>query len=335
MIPTGQFEFMYVPFGLCNSPATFQKYINTIFSELIKRKKILIFIDDFIIFSQDYASNLATLSEVFKTAEQFGLRFNWQKCHFLQTQVEFLGHTIEKNTVRPTERKIEAVMKFPQPVNAKQNQSFLELTGYFRKYIPNYFLIACPLTNLLKTNVQFNFGEKEKAAFNQLKTVLCERPVLRLYNSKAYTELHTDASIHGNGAILLQRDSVSNMVHPIYYASGKTTPAEMKYSSYELEVLAIVKSLKKFRVYLLGIPFKIITDCKAFSLTMAKKDLCGRVARWVLLLQEFDYVIEHRSNKNMTYVDALSRNPLPTAFLINEDEASILARIRRAQKRMV
>lgn len=117
--------------------------------------------------------------------------------------------------MRSTERKIEAVMKFPQPTNAKQNQSFLGLTGYFRKYILNYSLIARPLTNLLKLNVEFQFGEKEKAAFNQLKTKLCDKPVLRLYNPKAYTELHTDASILGYGAILLQRDSGSDKFYPI------------------------------------------------------------------------------------------------------------------------
>lgn len=129
--------------------------------------------------------------------------------------------------------------------------------------------------------------------------------------------------------MLFQRDSVNNNLHPIYYASGKTSAAEMKYTSYELEVLAIVKSLKKFRIYLLGIPFKIVTDCRAFSLTI---DLCVRVARWALLLEEFEYVIEHRSNKNMLHVDALSRNPIPSIFLIKENEESILARIGKAQR---
>ena len=92
--------------------------------------------------------------------------------------------------------------------------------------------------------------------------------------------MHTDASKFGYGAILLQKDDGDGGLHPIYFASGKTTPAEERYSSYELEVLAIIKSLKKFRVYSLGIPFRIVTDCRAFTLTMRKKDLCVRVARW-------------------------------------------------------
>jgi len=140
-------------------------------------------------------------------------------------------------------------------------------------------MIARPLTDLLRADVKFCFGEREKIAFNQLKAMLCDRSVLRLYNPKTYTELHTDASIHGYGAILLQRDNMSGKLYPIYYMSGKTTAAEMKYTSYELEVLTIVKTIKKSRVYFSDIPFKIVTDCQAFALTMSKKDLCVRVAR--------------------------------------------------------
>lgn len=117
----------------------------------------------------------------------------------------------------------------------------------------------------------------------------------------------------------------------MYYASGKTSPIEERYTSYELEVLAIIKALKKFRVYLLGIHFKIITDCKAFTQTMNKKDLCIRVARWALALEEYDYEIQHRPAKNMMHVDALSRNPLPEILLINENDDSLIIRLKKAQ----
>jgi len=131
--------------------------------------------------------------------------------------------------------------------------------------------------------------------------------------------------------ILLQRNDKDGMFHPVYYASGKTTTAKSKYSSYELEVLAIIKALRKFRIYFLGISFKIITDCQAFSLIMSKKDLCVCVARWALLLEEFYYTIKHRPGKNMLHVDALSRNPLPMSMVIDESSESIHARIGKAQ----
>lgn len=132
--------------------------------------------------------------------------------------------------------------------------------------------------------------------------------------------------------ILMQRDCNDMKFHPVYYASGKTTSAEEKYTSYELEVLAIIKALKKFRVYLLGIKFKIVTDCQAFALTMKKKDLSTRIARWALLLEEFSYEICHRPGNNMKHVDALSRNPLPSILLMNECKDSIMSRLICAQK---
>lgn len=195
-------------------------------------------------------------------------------------------------------------------------QSFPGLSGYFRKFIPGYLTIARPLTNLLRANVKFRFGIDERNAFVRLKTMLSENPILKLYRIGAETELHTDASALGYGAILLQRDSESQCLHPINYFSKKTIPAEAKYTSYELEVLAIVKALKRFRIYLLGFAFTIVTDCRAFTLTMNKKDLCVRVARWALLLEEFNYRIEHRPGRNMAHVDALSHNPLPACSLI-------------------
>lgn len=121
------------------------------------------------------------------------------------------------------------------------------------------------------------------------------------------------------------------MFHPVYYVSGRTTPAEAKYDSYKLEVLAIVKALKKFRVYLIGISFTIITDCKAFTQTMQKKDICAQIARWAFFLEDFRYTIIHRPSNNMRHVDALSRHPLPAAMIIEECEDSVLIRLRKNQ----
>lgn len=326
VVPDGQYEFLYAPFGLCNSPAVFQKFINQVFRNLIKNGIVLTYVDDLIIPSVGFEDALTNLKKTLYVAQDFGLDINWKKCNFLQTKIEFLGHIIENGMTRPTDNKTEAVTKFRQPENVKQMQSFLGLTGYFRKFIRNYALIARPLSNLLREGTKFEFGAKEKEAFDQLKCALSTIPVLKLYKQKAETELHTDASMYGYGAILLQKCDADGALHPIYYASGKTTDAEMKYTSYELETLAIIKA-RKFRIYLLGITFKIVTDCQAFSLTMKKKDLCVRVARWALLLEEFDYVIVHRPGRGMMHVDALSRYPRPCSMLIDESEESITARI--------
>lgn len=153
---------------------------------------------------------------------------------------------ISGGRVRPSDRKTGAVRQFPEPTNVKQVQIFLGLSGHFRKFIPDYSAIARLLTNLLRANVEFCFGAAERNAFMRLKVMLSEKPMLNLYRIGAKTELHTDVSALGYDAILLQRDSEDQHFHPVYYSSGKTTSAEAKYSSYELEVLAIVKALKNF-----------------------------------------------------------------------------------------
>ncbi|KMQ91095.1 blastopia polyprotein [Lasius niger] len=331
IVPDGHFEFLRVPFGLCNSPAIFQRFVNLIFKDLIREGIVLAYMDDLIVPSVDCETGLKNLERVLNAASQGGLVINWKKCSLLQIKVEYLGHVIENGCIRPSERKTEAVRSFPTPTSIRQIQSFLGLTGYFRKFIPGYSMIARPLSNLLRAETRFRFDTREKSSFDHLKLILANKPVLNLYRVGAETELHTDASMHGYGAILLQRSNGDGALHPVYYASGKTTPAEEKYTSYELEVLAIVKSLKKFRVYLLGIAFKIVTDCRAFTLTMSKKDLCVRVARWALLLEEFNYEIEHRPGRSMSHVDALSRNPLPACLLIDESDDEITIRLRKAQ----
>ncbi|GFU29043.1 retrovirus-related Pol polyprotein from transposon 17.6 [Trichonephila clavipes] len=138
---------------------------------------------------------------------------------------------------------------------------------------------------------------------------MSEGPILHLYKYGRKTELHTDACKQGYGAILLQ-EAEDGKLHPVYYMSKKTNTAEEKYDSYELEVLAIINALKKFRVYLLGQHFKIVTDCSAFHKTMQKKELITRIARWAFQLEEFDYEIEHRAGSRMKHVDALSRYPV-------------------------
>ena len=132
---------------------------------------------------------------------------------------------------------------------------------------------------MLRKDQSYNFDDKARNAFIQLKTILTQNPVLKIYHSRHETEVHTDASIDGYGAVLLQRSDEDDLLHPVYFMSKKTKKEERNYTSYELEALAIVEALRKLRVYLLGIQFKIITDCAAFQRTMSKKELSTCIAR--------------------------------------------------------
>ena len=174
------------------------------------------------------------------------------------------------------------------------------------------------------------FGETQRNSFQKLKEALTNAPVLTIFDPRNETEVHTDASRDGFGAILMQKCSNDQKWHPIYYMSRKTTPAERAYPSYELEALAIIRALNKFRVYLLGISFKIVTDCKAFEQTLKKRDLSPRVARWVLLLEQYNYEVVHRSGERMQHVDALSRLDSPMCRQVGQ---TLIERIQAAQNK--
>ncbi|GFW05783.1 transposon Tf2-6 polyprotein [Trichonephila clavipes] len=258
-----------MPFGLSTCPSTFQRFINTVFRDLVVQGIVLPYMDDIVILAKNESEAIDRLKK-----------------------------------------------------------SSSSLTGYFRKFIPAYSVIAKPLSDLLRKDTPFNFDVKQKASFDELKRLLCQKPVLGIYRQNCETEIHTDASIDGLAAVLLQRFPDDNSLHPIYYMSRKTSETEKKYTSYELEVLAIIEALKKFKVYILGMPFKIITDCNAFTKTMSKKDLNTRIARWALNLQDYDYTILHRSGSQMAHVDALSR----IQVLTNQCNDSIVHRIKESQE---
>lgn len=162
--------------------------------------------DDLIIPSVDYDSGIEKLERVLKTASRNGLIINWKKCNLLHTRIDYLSHIMENafvlQSVRPRQFK-KFLKSFPTPINVRQIQQFLGLTGYFRKFIPGYSIIARPFTNLMKKEVDFKFESLEESAFNQLKSIPVDKPVLNLYKVGAETELHRDASSHGYGAILL------------------------------------------------------------------------------------------------------------------------------------
>lgn len=240
---------------------------------------------------------------------------------FLQEKIAFLGHRFDNGFIKPSECKTLAVSRFKEPRNLRQVQQFLGLTGYFRKFIQEYSTIAKPLSDLTRGEIKFIFGDTKRAAFTILKKKLCDEPVLKIFRDDAETELHTDASAAGFGAILMQKDSVDGKLHPTYHMSKKTNKYEEKMDSYMLEVLVVVKALKKFHSYLIGKKFKVVTDCSANKDPMDKKDINPKVAEWVLGMQPYNFEVEHRSGEQMGHVDALSR--LITSIISQDDNLCI------------
>lgn len=191
------------------------------------------------------------------------------------------------------------------------------LAGYFRKFIPSFASRTACITKLTKNGEPFIWAEEQELAKQYIVDCLTSKPLLSVFDPSLPTELHTDASAIGYGAMLLQRDDDRTRV--IGYFSKKTTPVEAKYHSYELETLAIVNALKNFRVYLLGIEFTLVTDCNAIKSTSAKKDLLPRVARWWSYMQEFNFTIKYRKGSALPHVDYLSRNPVSVRRIVTKD----------------
>lgn len=161
----------------------------------------------------------------------------------------------------------------------------------------------------LSTNVQFNWTPEHEEVRQKIISILTEKPVLTIFDPDLPAELHTDASSHGYGAILFQK--VDDQLRVVEYYSRRTTDAESRYHSYELETLAVVKAVEHFHHYLQGQHFIVVTDCKSLKASRAKVNLSPRVHRHWAFLQSYDFEIVYREGKRMSHVDFLSRNPLP------------------------
>lgn len=212
----GHFEFLVMPFGLSNAPTTFQAAMNTIFKKFL-RKFVIIFFDDILIYSKDIDSHVHPLQLVLQCLQENSFFAKLSKCVFAATTIDYLGHVISEKGVQPDASKIEAMVSWPQPGNLKQLRSFLGLSGYYRRFIKGYALIAAPLTDLLKAEA-FKWSDKAEEAFQSLKMALTQAPVLSLPDFTKQFIIETDASMVVVGAVLLQDK------HPIAYFSKKLCP---------------------------------------------------------------------------------------------------------------
>lgn len=302
----GHYEFLRMPFGLTNGPSVFQRMMNQILGNL-RFKNVIVYLDDVLIVSETVEENINTLELVLKIFKQQNLTLNIKKCFFFLTNITFLGYEVNGDGIKPTPKKIEAIKQFPIPKTVHQLRQFLGLVNYFRKFIKDCAILSSPLTKLLKKGQKWQWSDEQDRTVNLLKKALTCDSTLAVFDPKKETILYTDASREGVAGILVQVHQHGE--RPVHYYSRQTTNEEKRYHSFELELLAIVASLQKFRLYLLGCKFKLVTDCNAVRYSLTKKEVLPRIARWVLLTQEFDYEICHRPGAKMQHVDALSRNP--------------------------
>jgi hypothetical protein len=302
--PYGTFAYRRMPFGLCNAPATFQRCMMAIFSDMVE-KCIEVFMDDFSVFGASFDGCLRNLEMVLKRCEETNLVLNWEKCHFMVQEGIVLGHRISREGIEVDKAKIQIIEKLPPPTSVKGIRSFLGHAGFYRRFIKDFSKITKPLCSLLEKNNTFDFSQECLHAFNTLKEKLITAPIIVAPDWDLPFELMCDASDYAIGAVLGQRRD--KILHVIYYASRTLTDAQLNYATTEKEMLAVVFAFDKFRSYLIGSKVIVYTDHSALKYLLAKKDAKPRLIRWVLLLQEFDLEIRDKKGTENVVADHLSR----------------------------
>ncbi|POM79611.1 LOW QUALITY PROTEIN: Gag-pol fusion protein [Phytophthora palmivora] len=277
----GLYRFKRMPFGLTNAPATFQRLMNG----GLNWTTCLVYLDDIVVFTQGnierHVLQLAAIQERLSAA---GLTLKLKKCVFAAESMEYLGHFLSKEGVRPLNRLVMAVTEFPRPKDVVEIKRFVHLAGYYRKFIEAFGSIVESMTRLLKKDT---WTEEQEFDFSRVKMILTTRPLLLCPNFRLPFRLITDESKVGLGACLMQDQGRG--WQPIAYASKVINDAEANYSITELECLAVVWSEKLFRPYLYGRAFTIITDHAALKWLMTCPNLAGRLHRWSLTLQEYEF----------------------------------------------
>jgi len=204
-------------------------------------------------------------------------------------------------------QKISAVANWPEPRTVKQIRQFLGMTSWYRRFIPNFSTVVAPLTSLTKKNARWKWDNEQADAFRDLKNRLISAPVLACPDFLRHFFLQTDASATGLGAVLTQTFEDGERV--IAYASRTLNTAERNYSATELECLAIVWGIRRMRSYLEGYTFTVVTDHQALKWLGKLESPTGRLGRWVLELQQYEFDIKYRRGTLNRVVDALSRLP--------------------------
>jgi hypothetical protein len=305
----GHYEFLVMPFGLCNAPSTFQSLMNHVFHPFLCHF-VLVFFDDILIYRKTWTYHLAHVDRVLHLLSQHQLFLKQSKCAFGASEVEYLGHLVGKDGVRVDPKKIEAMQDWPHPKNLKRLRGFLGLTGYYRKFVKNYGKIATPLTALLKKN-SFTWTPATAQAFQTLKMAMCTTPVLALPDFTKTFVLECDASGKGIGVVLMQEG------RPLAFTSKKLSERNLGKSIYEKEMLAILHVMDLWHPYLLGQCFQIKTDHQSLKYFLEQRISSPEQQKWVTKLFGYDYEIIYKKGKDNVVADALSQK--------YEDEGSLFS----------
>ena len=310
----GLYRYNCLPFGIASAPAIFQRMIEGILQGI---PHVTVYIDDILVTGASDSEHLQNLQEVLTRLEKAGLELKKDKCAFMLPAVEYLGHVISEEGLKPTADKVRALVEAPVPKDVSQLQSFLGLVNYYAKFLPNLSSALAPLNQLLQKSRKWSWGSSQAKAFQAAKEALTSATVLTHYNPDLGLILNCDASPYGVRAVLSHQLEDGSM-RPIAFASRSLDPAERRYAHLDKEGLAIVYGVKKFHQYLFGCKFVINSDHKPLHHIFDESKLIPSMAsahlqHWALTLSAYDYSIAYKPGAQNGNADLFSRLPLPEA----------------------
>ena len=302
----GHYEYLVMPFGLKNAPATFQHFINDVLSDYLDNF-VISYIDDILIYSNSLEEHHEHVSKVLEKLLENNLYVKLEKCEFDKSETTFLGYVISKDGLKMDKEKVKAILDWPVPTNVKEVQSFIGLCNYYRLFIKDFAKIANPIHKLTRKNVPFDWGKDQQKAFDTLKHLFTSAPILKHPDSNKPFIVETDASNFAVGAILSQE--FDGKLHPVAFLSKSLTKCQRNYQIYDKELLAIKEALEAWRHYLEGArhQFIVYTDHKNLTFPRKPEMLSQRQIHWYEFLSRFDFKLIYRSGKKSGKPDLLSR----------------------------
>lgn len=312
----GLYEYIRMPFGLSNAPATFQRIVELVLSGLLWKKAVA-YLDDVTILGSDFSSALSNLREVLSRFGEHSLKLKPKKCHLFQKSIEFLGRVVDSEGVSIKPAHMKQIEEWPLPTTKKELESFLGFVNYHRDYVPKYAHVSEPLYKFVSKSStgKITLSNELIDAVDTIKRLLAEAPVLKYPNQEHPFILDTDASDTAIGGELLQVINDHECI--VCFGSFVLTPEQRKYCTTRKELLAVVRFTRQFRHYLLGCRFIVRTDHNSLVWLLGFKNIEGQLSRWIEELSQYDMAIIHRPGKLHINADALSRMPDKLSYCEN------------------
>jgi hypothetical protein len=320
------YQWCVAPMGLAGIPGVWSRLMRVLFA---KYPFLVVYLDDICVFSKSMKEHVEHLRILFEALREAKLYCHQAKCHFGQSKVHFLGHTVSDRGLEVDEKKTDVIANWPASKIQKDLQSFLGLAGYYRRFIQDYAKLALPLSPIVKKEHVWTWGPEQEQSFQAIKMALQTTPVLKLPDYEKVFIVTTDASKHCVGGVLSQVHNGHD--HPLAFFSKKLGEHELNWPTHEKELFVIKLALEKWRHYFYGRPFEVYTDNSACQWLLHHPKVSPKLVRFLTFFAQFTFRLHHVKGKLNVVADALSRPPSVNAMTFHE--CTPACRVRVARKR--